>query len=290
VELPMRTLLMKERTAVIALTTALLLAAAVVYPLAQAGPTDKPKVDPEAAARGRTVWAAECITCHGTQARGTETGPNLLRSVIVLRDRYGSELGPFLKKGHRMQSGRSSTELAEAQVRDLANFLREQLNNAFRGSPLFVPGNVLTGDPKAGAEYFNGPGNCAACHSPLKDLAGIGRRYRPVDLQQRFLFPARGRGQGRGRGLGLGLGGAAAATQVTATVTPPSGPTVSGTLVMLDDFDVTIRDESGVSHTFRRTPALKIVKNDPLAAHAALLDTITDENIHDVVAYLETLK
>lgn len=257
---------------------ATLLMAAVAYPRAQAGPADKPKVDPEAASRGRTVWAAECITCHGTQARGTEQGPNLLRSVLVLRDRYGSELGPFLKKGHAMQSGRSSTGLTDDQVRDLANFLREQLNNAFRGSPLFVPGNVLTGDPKAGAEYFNGPGKCTTCHSPIKDLAGIGRRYRPVDLQQRFLFPSRGRGA------------AAAATRVTATVTPPSGPAVSGALVLLDDFDVTIRDPSGVYHTFRRTPALKVVKNDPLAAHAALLDSIADQNIHDVVAYLETLK
>ena len=41
---------------------------------------------------------------------------------------------------------------------------------------------------------------------------------------------------------------------------------------------------------FARTPALKVVKTDPLAAHHALLDTITDKNMHDVVAYLETLK
>ncbi len=286
----MRALMMKERTAVVAATAALVLAAAVVYPLAQSGPADKPKVDPEAAARGRTVWAAECITCHGTQARGTEKGPNLLRSVLVLRDRYGSELGPFLKKGHPLQSGHPSASVTEGQVRDLANFLREQFNDAFRGSPVFVPGNVLTGDPKAGADFFNGPGKCSTCHSPAKDLAGIGRRYRPVDLQQRFLFPTRGRGRGRGLALGLGGGAPAAATQVTATVTPPSGPAVSGALVMLDDFDVTIRDQEGVDHTFKRTPDLKVVKNDPLAAHAALLDTITDKNIHDVVAYLATLK
>ena len=47
---------------------------------------------------------------------------------------------------------------------------------------------------------------------------------------------------------------------------------------------------SGATRTFERTPALKVEKNDPLAAHRALLDTITDKNIHDVVAYLETLK
>jgi hypothetical protein len=195
-----------------------------------------------------------------------------------MRDRYGSEVGPFLKKGHPTQSGRPSAGFTDDQIRDLANFLREQFNNAFRGSPIFVPGNVLTGDPKAGAEYFNGPGKCSTCHSPAKDFAGIGRRYRPVDLQQRMLFPARGRGA------------AAAATRVTATVTPPSGAAISGSLILLDDFNVAICDQAAVYHAFKRTPALTIVKNDPLAAHAALLDTITDQNIHDLVAYLETLK
>ncbi len=274
----MRPQLMKERTALTAVAAALLLAAAAAYPLAQSGPADKPSVDPEAAARGRTIWAAGCVTCHGPQARGTEKGPNLLRSPLVLRDRYGSELGPFLKKGHATQSGKPGTSLSDAQVRDLANFLRAQLNDAFRGSPVFVPGNVLTGNAKAGEEFFNGPGRCSGCHSPAKDLAGIGRRYRPVDLQQRFLFPARGRGRG------------AAATRVTATVTPPSGPAISGALVLLDDFDVTVRDRDGVEHTFRRSPDLKVVKNDPLAGHASLLDTLTDANVHDVVAYLATLK
>src|SRR5918994_1645658 len=76
--------------------------------LAGAGPSDKPVVDPAAADRGRRTWASECITCHGTQARGTDNGPNLVRSVVVLRDRYGSQLGPFLKKGHKMQSGAAS--------------------------------------------------------------------------------------------------------------------------------------------------------------------------------------
>src|SRR5215210_4251181 len=74
-------------------------------PRAGVGPADRPVVDPAGADRGRHVWAAECVTCHGAQARGTDNGANLIRSVLVLRDRYGSQLGPFLKKGHPMQSG-----------------------------------------------------------------------------------------------------------------------------------------------------------------------------------------
>jgi mono/diheme cytochrome c family protein len=67
-----------------------------------AGPADKPLVDFTAAERGKEVWIAECISCHGAQARGTDNGPNLIRSVLMLRDRYGNEIGPFLKKGHPM--------------------------------------------------------------------------------------------------------------------------------------------------------------------------------------------
>jgi mono/diheme cytochrome c family protein len=123
-----------------------------------AGPKDVPLVEIESAESGKKVWAAECINCHGTQARGTANGPNVVRSLVVLRDRYGSELGPFLKKGHKLQSGASGTSLTDTQIRDLANFLRDRVNDSLRGSPLFQAQNVLVGDAKAGAEFFSGAG------------------------------------------------------------------------------------------------------------------------------------
>jgi cytochrome c oxidase cbb3-type subunit III len=254
--------------------------------LAGAGPSDKPVVDPAAADRGRKVWASECIDCHGTQARGGDKGPNLVRSVIVLRDRYGSQIGPFLKKGHKLQSGTPSANLADAQVQDLAHFLRQKVNDGLRGSPLFQVQNILTGDPKAGASYFNGEGKCTTCHSPsTSNLAGIGTRLEPVDIQQRFLFPATGRG-GRGRGAPAGPNPNA----VRVTVTPAAGTPITGVLVQMDDFYVTLRTADGAIQTIRRGPTVKVEKTDPLAFHNQLLDKITDKNMHDVVAYLETLK
>ena len=252
--------------------------------LAGAGPSDKPVVDPAAADRGRKTWASECITCHGTQARGADNGPNLVRSVIVLHDRYGSQLGPFLKKGHKTQSGTPSASFTSAQIEDLAHFLRQRVNDGLRGSPLFQVQNVLTGDPKAGAAFFNGEGKCTTCHSATGNLAGIGGRLEPVDIQQRFLFPAAGRG-GRGRGT---IAPNPAAVRVT--VTPPNGKPVSGVLVQMDDFFVSLRTEDGTTQTFRRIPGTKVEKRDPLAFHVELLDRITDKNMHDIVAYLETLK
>jgi mono/diheme cytochrome c family protein len=250
-----------------------------------AGPADAPFVDAALATQGRTVWAAECINCHGTQARGTDTGPNLTRSLVVLRDRYGSELGPYLKRGHKMQSGAASTTLTDEQITNLAHFLRQRVNDSFRGSPIFQAQNVLVGDAKAGEAFFNGPGKCATCHTATAlSLAGIGARYEPIDLQQRFLFPGGGRG-GRGR-----AGAATPASAVRVTVTPASGEPVTGVLIQMDDFNVSLRDAEGTYRTVKRGPGVKVVKDDPLAAHHALLETLTDKNMHDVVAYLETLK
>lgn len=245
------------------------------------GPADKQVVDEAAANRGRKVYAAECITCHGTHARGSDRGADLVRSEIVLHDRYGSTIGPFLKKGHPTQTT-PAAQLTGAQIVDLSHTIHQEVYNTLRAALQIQ--NVLTGDPKAGAAWFNGEGKCSTCHSPAGDLAHIGARMDPPALQQRFLFPG-GRGGGRGRG-----GAAANSATVTVTVTPASGAPITGALLHIDDFNVALRDGAGEYRSFKRTPALKVVQNDPAQAHHELLDKYTDKNIHDIVAYLETLK
>lgn len=265
-------------------------APAVAQPRPGVGPADRPTVDPAAADRGRRVWNTECITCHGAQARGTDTAPSLIRSPLVLHDRAGNLLGPFLKKGHPTQSGTPSASLTDAQVVDILNFVRQRLNDTLRGSAVFTVQDILTGDSRSGAAYFNGDGKCTTCHSVTGDLAGIASRLSsPVDLQQRMLFPV----AARGGGARLGAPGGAPApsrSAVTVSVTPANGQAVSGVLVQLDDFYVTLRDPSGAIRVIKRTPAMKVDLTDPLQAHHELLDRITDKNIHDLLAFLETLK
>jgi mono/diheme cytochrome c family protein len=255
-----------------------------VAPPDRPGPNDKMVVDPAEVDKARAIWSAECVTCHGANARGGDGGPNLVRSPLVLHDRYGSGLGPFLKEGHPMQSGKPSSSLTDAQVVQLSHFLRQRLLDTLRGSPLFDVKNVLTGDAKAGAVYFSGEGKCATCHSATGDLAAIGTRLTPVNIQQRFIFPF---GGGRGRG-------AAAAppsrTATTITVTPPGGPAVTGVRLEEDDFYVTLRESSGAVQTLKRTPGTTVTTTNPLQFHIDLLERITDKQMHDVVAYLETLK
>lgn len=236
-----------------------------------AGANDKHVVDNAAADRGRAIWAAQCINCHGTTARGTDKGANLVRSDRMWSDRYGSDLGPLLQKGHPTQSGVPSRSLSQTQIEELSHFIHQRLYDTLRGSPIFNPQNVLTGNVKEGEGYFNGAGKCSTCHSVTGDLAGFGKNN-PVDIQQRLMFPR------------------AHTQKLAITVTPASGPTVTGTPIHIDDFNVALRDDKGEYHSWKRTAALKVVKNDPLQAHIELLDKITDKNMHDIVAYLETLK
>jgi cytochrome c2 len=246
-----------------------------IGPRPNAGPPDRPPVDSTAADRGRSLYASECITCHGSSARGTGTGPSLIRSGIVLNDRYGSTLGPFFKSGHTMQSGRSSATLTSTEVVDLMHFLRQRINDTLRGSPVFTVQDIVTGDAKSGEAYFRGNGGCTGCHSTTGDLAGLATRIpAPVDIQQRMLFPLR----------------RADRSEVTVTVTPSNGAPISGVWITEDDFFLTFRDGTGAVRVMRKTPALKIVTTEPLLAHRELLDRIKDREMHDLVAYLVTLK
>src|ERR1700684_1573848 len=245
----------------------------------QAGANDKQLVDEEAAARGKTVYIAQCITCHGTRARGGERGADLVRSLVVLHDRYGSTLGPYLAQGH--PAGKP-VELSQNQIVDLSHFLHQQVGDTLRTGPYNNPLNILVGDPKDGKAFFNGAGGCSHCHSPTGDLAHIASKYDPPSLQLKVVFP-------QNRAIAR-EGSDNARKPLTVTVTTASGESVTGVPTELDDFNVSLRDASGQYHSFTRGPGVKVEKHDPYAAHVALLDEYTDKEIHDVVAYLETLK
>jgi mono/diheme cytochrome c family protein len=245
----------------------------------EVGANDKQIVDEDAAARGKTVYIAQCITCHGTRARGGERGADLVRSLVVLHDRYGSTLGPFLAQGH--PAGKP-VALSQDQIVDLSHFLHQQVGDTLRTGPYNNPLNILVGDPKEGKAFFYGAGKCSQCHSTTGDLAHIASKYDPPSLQLKVVFP-------QNRAVPR-TGPASARQPLTVTVTTASGESVTGVPTELDDFNVSLRDASGQYHSFARGPGVKVEKHDPYAAHVALLDEYTDKEVHDVVAYLETLQ
>lgn len=236
----------------------------------QGGPYERQKVDPAAATRGRAVYAQHCINCHGTAAKGTDKGPDLIRSVVVLRDRLGNGIGPAARKAPSHQA-----TLTDAEVVDLSHFLHQRVESIVSNRNARGPINVVTGDAEAGQAFFNGAGKCSSCHSPTGDLAGIARRISDgVTLQQRFLFPSLRRGGDK---------------RVEVTVTT-EGRTIKGALVRMDDFNVSLRDEAGEYLTVARLRGVRVEVEDPLAAHHQLLDVYTDKNMHDLTTYLSTLR
>ena len=237
----------------------------------QAGPTERQRVDNAAADRGKLVYTQYCINCHGGTVKGTDRGPDLIRSAVVLRDRLGNGIGPAIRKGSEHQA-----KLTDAQVVDLSHFLHQRVESTASNRNARGTLNVVTGNAEAGRTYFNGAGKCSTCHSPTGDLAGIATRITPpINLQQRFLFPSLARGGPK---------------QVEVTVTPSGGRPVSGALVRIDTFNVSLREASGEYQTIRRGPNVKVEVRDPLAMHHELLDQYIDADMHNILAYLETLK
>ena len=247
------------------------------------------KEDAAQVARGAKLFADNCAGCHGATAKGMTGKDNtdLVRSLYVLEDEKGILLEPPIKNGFPGK-GMPASKLSDAEIKDVAAWLRVQSYGAgHRVTYTFL--DVLTGDPKKGEAYFNGPGKCGTCHSATGDLKGIGSRYSPQQLQGRWLSPGGGRA-GRGRGAAASPAAVGRATR-TVTVTLPNGQTVSGPLDRIDDFNVALHDSTGAYHSFTRNGDVpKVVVNDPMKVHVDLLKTYTDADIHNVTAYLVTLK
>jgi cytochrome c oxidase cbb3-type subunit 3 len=240
------------------------------------------KEDPAAFERGTVAYAKNCAGCHGANGRGSVGAPDLVRSILVLDDEKGILITPLLKNG-RPDEGMPKPNLTDAQISDLVAWLHVQTYAAGHRTT-YAFQDVLTGNAKKGEAYFNT--TCATCHSATGDLKGIGARYDAFALQARWLQPRGGRG-----GRGGGGGEASKRGQTTVTVSLPSGEKIDGTLDRIDDFSVSLRDASGEYRSFSREGATpKVEVHDPLKAHTDLLGKYTDPDIHNVTAFLVTLK
>jgi len=238
-------------------------------------------IDKEAAERGRKIFVPTCGFCHGNDAHG-KSGPDLVRSPLVLHDNKGDAIGPVIHDGRPAQGMPAFAALTSEQIADISAFLHSRaadVSNRFA----YKMGDLITGNPQKGAVFFNGDGHCANCHSTTGDLAHVASKYEPVELQRRMLYPAP---NSIDEVLGKAVKPSAPAK---VTVKLPSGEQVSGTLEHLDEFTVSLRDASGWHRSFSREYATVEVQ-DPRAEHEALLPRYTDELMHNLLAYLETLK
>jgi len=220
--------------------------------------------------RGHKNFQQSCGFCHGPDATGAR-GPDLVRSPLVAHDVKGDKIGEVIRQG-RPDKGMPALALADQQIQDIAAYLHARGVEALNSGdvPAKYPlEKLLTGDADAGKTFFNGSGGCKNCHSPTGDLAAIATKYPPVELQSRMLYP----------------GG----KHTTAVVTLPSGEQIKGPLAHADDFVIALRDASGWYHSFS-LDHVKVELQDPLAAHRDLLDKLTQADIHNLFAYLASLK
>jgi mono/diheme cytochrome c family protein len=234
---------------------------------------ERPPADPVSVDRGKAVYGVHCTFCHGADARGGSGGPNLIRAQLVLNDKNGELIGPVIREG---REGMPKFDLTPTQISDIANFIHSFKVGGYDVSRM-TPPTIVTGDPKAGEAYF--AKTCNGCHSVTGNLKGISTKVNdPKRLQQTWLMPGGGRG------------GPATGTPVTVTVTTGSSK-VTGRLLRIDDFLVSLVEEDGTPRSFTRegeTPKVELI--DPLAGHRKLLASYTDKDIHDLTAYLVTIK
>lgn len=223
------------------------------------------------AVRGKKQFQQSCAFCHGSAAGGGAEGPNLIRSSLVRHDKAGELIGQVIREG-RPEKGMPAVPLNPQQIADVVAFLHERLKETDRTSYARPDADLkllLTGNAAEGKAFFNGAGGCSSCHSPTGDLAHIASRFSPADLQTRFLYPI--------------------GKKPMAVVTLRSGQKFEGELVRTDAFHAAIIDKDGWFHSWP-LDEVTVDVHDPLAAHKALLLRLTNPQMHNLFAYLETLK
>jgi len=250
--------------------------------------------DPAVIARGKTLFEINCRLCHGADLRGGDMGGvNLLRSNLVLTDQHGELILPVVKGGRQnpgMPVMPPFPQIPDDDVKAIAEYIHG-VAYTMRGQGNPPPSaeavvlNIVVGDAAAGKKYF--AAKCASCHSESGDMQGVAARYSdPVQLQNAWVSGGSG---GRGGG-GRGAAGPNR-RQVMVTVTNQSGQKVEGRLERIDDFIVTLTPADGVPRSFARNGDVpKVDIRDPLEGHRNLLPVYSDKDIHDVTAYLVTLK
>jgi cytochrome c oxidase cbb3-type subunit III len=258
----------------------------------------RPLADPAVLARGKGFYDSNCAACHGIDLRGGQQGgPNLLRSQLILSDKSGELIGPVIRTGRPNPPAGAPPmppfPLAADDITAIAEYIHSVMGRAgTQGRPpegeFVPPEKILVSNPAAGQTYF--ASRCSSCHSVTGDLKGLAARVPDArELQNRWV--SGGGGGGRGRGGRGGGEGEAARRPVMVTVTPSSGPPVQGRLVRIDDFIVTLVTEDGTRRTFTRTEKEpKVDVRDPSQAHRTLVPSLADKDMHDVTAYLWSLR
>ena len=230
-----------------------------------AGGEDNPVVH-----AGAAIFQQNCSFCHGRDAQGGETGPDLTQSKLVLGDKTGDAIAAVVREG-RPAKKMPPFKFSDSELHSLTEFIQDRVKVAAAhpgGRRGVEVADLQTGNAEAGKAYFNGAGGCAKCHSPTGDLAGIASRFEGLKLEQQMLYPWD--------------------AKRSVTVTLPSGQKLTGTLAYIDEFTVALRESDGTYRSwFKNRVHWKV--DAPVEAHVDLFPRYSDDDIHNLMAYLQTL-
>lgn len=238
-------------------------------------------------ARGKSLYDAQCASCHAPDMRGVldKNGPNLLQSADVYLDKQGDRVAAAIAKHDPpINLPQDDTSAIAAYIQSIQATMGGQGSPPGR-NPVGLTYDILVGDPVAGQAEFTKL--CSSCHSVTGDLAGIATKYPdPRTLQNTWV----GGVSGVGRGFFRGGGGAGE----DATVTMPDGQKIEGKVVRKDDFLVILTLADGTRKSIAIDNGVpKVDVKDPQEAHkkmVLLLDDPDNKNMHDITAYLATIK
>jgi mono/diheme cytochrome c family protein len=219
---------------------------------------------------GDALFHQNCAFCHGRDAMGGESGPDLTQSKLVLADKGGDKIGPVVREG-RPGTKMPGFNFSSQEMQQIVAFLHARVAAAAsqQGSRRGVSvADLQTGNVEAGKAYFNGAGGCAKCHSPAGDLAGVASRYEGLQLEERMLYPRNAKS--------------------TVTVTLSSGEKITGTLAYRDEFTIGLRDNTGQYRSWNAS-RVRYTVDSPVEAHVQLFSQYTDDDIHNLMAYIQTL-
>ena len=258
------------------LATASILGVALVAYVSAQSPAPPVTYSARQITAGEPLFVTYCGFCHGRDTMGGASGPDLTRSEFVAEDVRGDKIKPLVHTG-RPDKGMPALNVSDTELTSIVAFIHDRRTKA--GSLLGARRKVSeedlrTGNAQAGAQYFNGAGGCAACHSPTGDLAGVADRRKGLELLQRMLYPS---------------ARTDTSSPAKATVTLANGETVSGRLAFRNEFTIALRDASGWYHSWPAR-SVKVTVDNPLDAHSNQIPKYTDGDMHDVLAYLQTLK
>src|SRR3982751_4060131 len=214
---------------------------------------------PELVKNGAALFGQNCGFCHNKDAGGGESGPDLTRSQLVSQDVKGDKIGEIVRNG-RPDKGMPRFNLPEMDLAAMVAFIHDTKTKAEskKGGRRGVDvADLQTGNLEAGKKYF--AANCASCHSPTGDLAGIASRFEGLKLEQRFLYPKDAAGK--------------------VTVTLPSGKQFTGKLAYKDEFVIGLKDSYGWYQSWPISN-VKFTVDDPAEAHHTLLTKYSDNHIH----------